>query len=209
VAGQGFIFNREKPKQECCRAMSPTRSSRPVGTRQIHVIDGLFDDAFIGLLAGWLDTLTFGRTDFDAPGLEEFRHFKREIPADLLESHPLYRQLQRAVSAEADRYYAAYAPRLTRAYVNLVVFGDHHSAHYDTERGVTAIYYANREWSDDWHGETMFYADNEPVSAIAPRPGRLALLPADMTHRVGNLSRLCNAARYTLAFKFETAEIVA
>ncbi len=189
--------------------MSVTRSSRPVACRKVHVIDGLFDPGFVGMLATWLETQTFGRTDYDAPGLEAFLHFKREIPLDHLDDHPLYRQLSRSVVAETQAHYGGYAPRLTRAYINLVVYGDHHSAHYDTERGVTAIYYANREWSDDWHGETLFYADKEPVAAIAPRPGRIALLPADMTHRVGNLSRVCNAARYTLAFKFETAEEVA
>jgi len=186
--------------------MPLTRSIRPVGERRIQVIDGLFDAGFVSLLATWIETLTFGRTDYDAPGLEQYRHFKREIPLDALDSHPLYRQLAHTVIAETETHYNAYAPQLTRAYVNLVVYGDHHSAHYDTERGVTAIYYANPEWLDEWHGETLFYTHNEPVTAVAPRPGRLALLPADMTHRVGNLSRLCNAARYTVAFKFETAE---
>lgn len=189
--------------------MSTSRSTRPVGARAIQVIDGLFDPGFIQMFAAWIERLPFLRDDFDVPGKEQFRHFQHDIALELFDTQPLYRKLGNAVLAAVDTNYGIYAPRLSRAYINLVVYGDQHTAHYDGERGVTAIYYANREWADEWHGETLFFADGEAVAAVTPRPGRLALLPADMTHRVGDLSRLCNAARYTVAFKFETAETVA
>lgn len=189
--------------------MSPSRSIRPVGAREVQVIDGLFDPGFVHLFAAWIEKLPYLRDDFDVPGKEQYRHFQHDIALALLDSQPLYRRLSDAVTAEVDQRFGAFAPRLTRAYINLVVYGDQHTAHYDAARGVTAIYYANREWADEWHGETLFHADGEAVAAVAPRPGRLCLLPADITHRVGDLSRLCNGARYTVAFKFDTAETVA
>lgn len=189
--------------------MSPSRSIRPVGARHIQVIDGLFDAGFIQMFAAWIEKLPYVRDDFDVAGKEHYRHFQHDVTLELLETHPLYRKLGDAVLSEVNAHYGTYRPRLTRAYINLVVFGDQHTAHFDSERGVTAIYYANRAWDDEWHGETLFHAGDEAVAAVAPRPGRLSLLPADMTHRVGDLSRLCNGARYTMAFKFETAEKVA
>lgn len=56
----------------------------------------------------------------------------------------------------------------------------------------------------EWHGETLFYARDEAVSAVTPLPGRLALFPTDIFHRSGMPSRLCLATRLTVAFKFTT-----
>ena len=186
--------------------MEPQRTIRPVGDRSIQVIDGAFDPGFVGLLDQWLHKLAFVREDYDNDGSTAFLHFVHDIGLDKLDGQPLYRQLHSVVGREIDSAYRELSPALYRAQINLGPYGDHYTAHIDNAQGVTAIYFANAEWREEWQGETMFYADGEAVTAVAPRPGRIALLPGDMVHRVGAPSRLFAGARYTVAFKFNTTE---
>jgi hypothetical protein len=186
--------------------MEPQRTIRPVGKRSIHVIDGSFDPGFVAMLDRWLHKLAFVREDYDTGEATAFLHFVHDISVDKLDAQPLYRQLHAVVRREIDIAYGGQSPALYRAQINLGPYGDHYTAHIDNTQGVTAIYFANAEWREEWQGETLFYAEGEPVTAVAPRPGRLALLPGDMVHRVGAPSRLFAGARYTVAFKFSTSE---
>jgi Rps23 Pro-64 3,4-dihydroxylase Tpa1-like proline 4-hydroxylase len=186
--------------------MEPQRTIRPVGERSIQVIDDAFDPAFVTLLDRWLHKLAFVREDYDNDSATAFLHFVHDIVLDKLDSQPLYRQLHSIVQREIQSAYGALSPALYRAQVNLGPYGDHYTAHIDNPQGVTAIYFANGEWRDEWQGETLFYAEGEAVTAVVPRPGRIALLPGDMVHRVGAPSRLFAGARYTIAFKFNTTE---
>ena len=186
--------------------MEPQRRTRPVSDRRIEVIDGAFDASFVALLDKWLHKLAFVRGDYDNEGATAFLHFVHDISLDALETQPIYRQLHSVVRREIESAYGALSPTLYRVQINLGPYGDHYTAHIDNRQGVTAIYFANAEWRDEWQGETLFYADSEAVTAVAPRPGRIALLPGDMVHRVGAPSRLFAGARYTVAFKFNTAE---
>ena len=53
-------------------------------------------------------------------------------------------------------------------------------------------------------GETIFYDHaGEPHTAVAPRPGRVLVFPADVVHRGGVPSRKCFSARLSVAFKFQ------
>gem|GEM_PF-5563775 len=186
--------------------MQPAHTTRPVGNRQIHLIDGAFDEGFVAMCNTWLDRIPYHRADYDAEGVRDYLHFKIEIPQTELAANPVTRMLETIVRREVADIYGHLFPELQRVHVNLAPYGDHFTAHIDSAQGVTAIYFANREWRDEWQGETLFYAEGEPVAAVAPRPGRLALLPADMVHRVGAPSRLFAGARLTVAFKFTTRE---
>ena len=92
-----------------------------------------------------------------------------------------------------------------RAYVNSSVYGDSYYAHRDCEPGqrhVTALYYANLEWSLDWGGETIYYSDDEEAElVILPRPGRLVVARGAVLHRGCVPTRSCHEERYTLAYK--------
>lgn len=186
--------------------MQPARTTRPVGDRQVHLIDGAFDEAFVMTCNAWLDRAAYHRADYDHETARDYLHFKLEIQQNELAANPVTRMLETVVRREVEAVYGDLEPELQRVHVNLAPYGDHFTAHIDSAQGVTAIYFANREWRDEWHGETLFYAEGEPVAAVAPRPGRLALLPADMVHRVGAPSRLFAGARLTVAFKFTTRE---
>ena len=93
--------------------------------------------------------------------------------------------------------------RLARVHSNLHLYGDLQFPHLDLKGGVTAVYFANPEWEEKWQGETIFYDDRrEPLYALAPRPGRLAVFQADILHRAGVPSRECFRPRISVAFKF-------
>ena len=107
----------------------------------------------------------------------------------------------------------AYLPHVTHpdgeiALFNDSVFGEIVTPHCDIPVGVTALYFVNSEWRDEWDGETLFYAHGEAVSAVAMRPGRVVIFPGNMLHRAGVASRRCTVARRTLAYKFHTETIV-
>ena len=79
----------------------------------------------------------------------------------------------------AREFYADRQLELRRVYVNFNRYGDMQYAHQDAEEGVTALYYANAEWHENWGGETIFYDDGrEPVYVVAPKPGRQTSRPS-------------------------------
>ena len=99
--------------------MPIVRTTRPVGARSVHVIDGALEDSFVATFAAWAERLNYGRSDYDVAGMEEYLHFKHEIGLDQLTSNPLCRVLGTQVVAEVERAYGSFAPQLTRAYVDL------------------------------------------------------------------------------------------
>jgi SM-20-related protein len=95
------------------------------------------------------------------------------------------------------------AVKLAEIYANNHGYGDHQHVHNDNDTGVTVLYYANAEWNDDWHGETVLYdRDREAHFVVAPRPGRLLMFPAWINHRGGTPSRTCFQRRVAVVFKF-------
>ena len=76
-------------------------------------------------------------------------------------------------------------------------------AHIDPPGGITALYYANPEWKEQWLGETIFYDEQrQPVHAVGVKPGRLALFHSDILHPAGVPSRECFEPRLSVVFTF-------
>ena len=74
---------------------------------------------------------------------------------------------------------------LTRLYCNKLIAGDNPTSHYDSkhETDTTVLVYANTQWDHNEGGETLFYnEDKEVVQAIVPKPGRVAIFPANILH---------------------------
>ena len=96
---------------------------------------------------------------------------------------------------------------LIRVHCNNHLFEDLQNAHTDLVPGITSLYFANYEWNDDWHGETLLYGSSgEPIYAVAPKPGRLLMFAGDIVHRGGVPSRACFEPRLSVAFKFKASE---
>jgi SM-20-related protein len=170
-----------------------------VGTHRVVVVDGLFTDEAIAGVYRFLKTLPYSLRDYDSEDTADMRHWLSELPNGLAAGTPVLRECIKETEAQS----APSLLRPVRVHANLVTYGDTMFPHQDSDRGVTAIYYANPSWAEAWQGETVFYDGSEPVHTVAPRPGRLAIFDGAIFHRSGVPSRLCREPRITVAFKFD------
>ena len=175
-------------------------------TRRVHidglqllVVDGLFAGEDVRSLYTFLRDLPYRLEDITSDETEYAKHWKAEFPRSLAEATPVLRDcVQTARTLMADDRYS-----LDRCYTNMILYGDFQGPHVDPPRGITALYYANPEWKENWLGETIFYdADRQPVHAVGVKPGRLAIFHSDILHRAGVPSRECFEPRLSVAFTF-------
>lgn len=100
---------------------------------------------------------------------------------------------------------------LTRLYCNKILAGDSPTSHYDGKYGVdtTVLVYVNSEWDHNEGGETLFYnEDKEVVQAVVPKPGRVAIFPANILHSARPPLPYVTKPRYTVAYKYEYGLLV-
>ena len=92
---------------------------------------------------------------------------------------------------------------LVRAYASGHTFGlegvTHHVAKPSDDE-LIALLYVNHEWRDAWAGETVFYDPARECMSIRPRPGRLLLFDASISHASRAPSRDCPTLCATLCF---------
>jgi hypothetical protein len=186
-------------------ASAATWAERRAGQRSIWVSDDLFDAPLVKIVHRLVAALPHYRADYDTEASSDVLHLKHEWRLDELGENPAIRAIRDPIVAAIEQRYGQYQPELKRVHANDQAFGDILTAHTDLQPGVTAIYYVNEVWEQAWDGETLFYACGEAVTAVAPRPGRVILFPADIVHRSGAPSRVCRTTRRTIAFKFKTA----
>lgn len=164
---------------------------------QLTVLDGLFADADIRSLYALLRDVPYQLNDITSEETAYATHWKAEFPLPLAERTPVLREcIQTARALMAGEAYV-----LHRCYTNMILYGDFQGPHTDPRDGITALYYANPEWKENWLGETIFYgADRQPAYAVGVKPGRLAIFHSDILHRAGVPSRECYEPRLTVAF---------
>jgi hypothetical protein len=184
-----------------------TWKERRAGERSIWVSDDMFDANLITIVYRVVAGLPHYRTDYDTKA-GGFLHLKHEWEPAKLDDNPLLRAIRDPIVEAVEHFYGEYEPVLKRVHANDQTFGDILVGHVDVHPGVTAIYYVNDSWEQGWDGETMFYDGDEAVTAVAPKPGRVAVFPADLVHRSGVPSRTCQITRRTIAFKFSTSRDV-
>lgn len=100
---------------------------------------------------------------------------------------------------------------LTRLYCNKILAGDSPTSHYDGKYDVdtTVLVYVNSEWDHNEGGETLFYnEDKEVVQAVVPKPGRVAIFPANILHSARPPLPYVTKPRYTVAYKYEYGLLV-
>jgi SM-20-related protein len=179
---------------------------RELDGQRLHVVDGLFDAGVVRLIFETLARQSFSLSDVDTEATRDIRHWKCEFPLDYFEANPALKMWHLRIVAKARELCAPARLELKRVHCNSHLYGDLQNAHTDISPGVTALYFANTTWQDDWQGETIFYdRAGEPFHAIAPKPGRLLVFAGEIVHRGGVPSRKCFEARLSVAFKFEAA----
>lgn len=181
----------------------PTIEERGFGDVRVYVIGGLFAPGMIAILHESFRRLPFKCDEYDTEETRHLPHWKFEFDLAAFDTNPLLRNLRTVICAQVSDLYPARKLTLQRIHCNSHAYGDQQNAHHDLANGVTALYFANSVWQDDWWGETLFYdVRKEPVLAVAPKPGRLILFAGEIGHRGGVPSRLCFEQRLSVAFKF-------
>ena len=180
--------------------------TRDLDGRTLFIIDNLFDTAMVRLLHESFSRLPFSLADFDTKETRHVRHWKCDFSPESLEQNPILSPWYRRVRCKAAELSGVAEIPVRRVYCNSVLYGDHQHMHIDSDDGMTALYFANAEWHENWQGETIFYdRHGEAQHAIAPRPGRLVVFAADCLHRAGVPARTCLEPRLTVAFKLGAA----
>ena len=175
-----------------------------LGGGSILVIDGLFDQPLIRMVHHFMSRLQFGLADYDTDETSHVLHWVHEFDVDQPSAVPPVRALIDRVVAITQELHPAKRLTLRRVHCNVHLFGDMQHIHTDIAPGVTALYYANPRWEQDWMGETLFYDESgDAIYAVLPRPGRLVVFDGHLLHRGGVPSRDCHEPRLSVAFKFQ------
>jgi hypothetical protein len=91
----------------------------------------------------------------------------------------------------------------TKAIVNLSTPADVNFVHSHPEK-IGILYYANLEWREGWHGETLFYDESlKKVDFATPYiPGRIIVFDANIPHTIRPQSYLASHYRFTFSMFF-------
>jgi SM-20-related protein len=92
---------------------------------------------------------------------------------------------------------------LSKAIVNLSTPSNVYFLHAHPEKRVI-LYYANMDWSPNWHGETLFYdeACRDIECAVSYIPGRIAVFDGSVPHTIRPQSFAASQLRFTLSLLF-------
>ena len=174
-----------------------------ISGRELFVCDNMVDAAMVLKIAALVRTMHYLRKEKSRPGVPGLAAVA-DIPTERIGADPFLLALRQTVQ----RLFPDERFSDQRAYVNCSVYGDSYYLHRDCEpheRHVTALYYANAEWQQDWGGETLYFTDDGDAElAITPRPGRLVVARGAMLHRGTVPTRICHEERYTLAYKLNS-----
>jgi SM-20-related protein len=186
------------------RVENEQKQTRSIGERDIHIVDGMFGADVVAMIHETCRRLNFAYNE-QASDTGALSYLNHNFATEILTDNPLFSHWKNTVIQTVEGLYPGASLTLDRIHCNAQSYGDFQEAHTDLCPGVTAIYFANKDWPADWHGETIFYSDDgEPHSLVAPRPGRLVVFPGDMVHRGGTPSRKCFEPRFAIAFKFSS-----
>lgn len=190
------------------RLLSTDRTSWPgkhlrrtieIEGKQVLVFDALFPPTTMRLLYEFLRGSSFSWRTTDGPASAHSIRWSVRIDTAAASAMPFFGDVTRIVTELGQD---AGPLRLGRIYANFNLYGEIHYPHKDGANVVTALYYANVEWDDEWQGETVFYEGGEPAYVVPPRPGRLVVFDGRIKHRGSPPSRESFEPRLTIAFKY-------
>ena len=177
-----------------------------ISGREIFVCDDIIEPMMVNQVGALVRSLHYVRKEKSRPGTPGVAAVS-DIPPEKVAIDPFLRGLRQLV----ERLFPGEQLSDQRAYVNCSVYGDSYYAHRDCgaqEQHITALYYANLEWSLDWGGETIYYNDSEDAElVILPRPGRVVVARGAVLHRGCVPTRTCHEERYTLAYKLNSVRM--
>lgn len=195
-------------KSRSTNIFNPDRrtSSRQIGTRHLHVHDGVFPAELYADFLKVAENLPFRRQErASRANPVEVCHWSTNFDIELFQSEEFYQYIY----AQLEKDFPGKSFLLTRCYINLSTFGDWLPIHRDCSENshdVTALVYLCREWKIDWGGETVFVDQSDDIAAsVAMKPGRLVTFSGQIPHAGRPPSRDSYHSRMTLALKFSRA----
>ena len=133
-------------------------------------------------------------------------HFNKTI-IDSEKAFEIERNCYRYIFEKVNKIYNAnYWPH--NFYFNLSQHGNECGIHSDRitkANNKTLIIYLTDFWSADWHGETMFYKENEKdiFTASIPFPNDAVIFDSNISHCVSPISKFCTTDRIVLVAQME------
>jgi len=179
-----------------------------VDGRLIFVVDGAVSERDLGELLQNLSRAAFRRTNFAGKGNAEFKHHICEHNVMDVSKTGVFNSVMKL----AQVCFPSHCPlACERIYTNSRFFGDVSFVHRDSDNAssVTALVYPNPEWGPELGGETLFYDERGTiVENCEPSPGRIVIFNGSIWHKGSPPGRLLHGARFTTAFKFDSARRV-
>ena len=148
-------------------AAEPVVTIRELDGENVHVVDGLFHPDVVRVVFEILKRLAFTLSDYDSDETAYLRHWKAEFEGGYHKSNPVLAMWHDAIVKKAQEAFPRRRLAIGRIHCNNHLYGDLQHTHTDIVPGVTALYFANPEWQEDWQGETVFYnRAGEPFHAV-------------------------------------------
>ena len=175
------------------------------GGEQVRVIDGLFSESEVSRLYSLLLLAKYRflhvKEDSKSHWISsaDYKLMQAEFGVSNFRSTPAYTSLVSLITKHENLH-------LERVYSYLTRYGDADYLHRDffnQDAGISLVYFANPSWENDWGGETLFFdADDDPISAISVKPGRVLIFNGKIPHRAGVPTRACPQVRISLNLRF-------
>lgn len=127
-------------------------------------------------------------------------HYIGNLALDKIEGASFFKKIQDVVTKES----GFSAIKCLRIIYREMVYGDHFEYHTDStkEGHLTVLIYLNEDWHENNRGETLFSDSQGLGISVQPRPGRLILFDARLSHTSSAPARTFFQARKILVFNF-------
>lgn len=180
---------------------------------QIIIIDGLFPDWFVDYVHDQVFNTyswTYGHTsnyhenpkyDIGAdPNWTEVPAFKQQIypPRSPNAQDTCWGMIYNAIVS-----LIPFELELGEALVNGQQYIHNTVPHKDCEcdNGISIIYYPNREWKEEWGGETVVELEKDIWTPIMPKPGRVSIFKGNIPHHGLPPKEVYKGLRGTVVYK--------
>ncbi len=169
--------------------------------KTIQVFDNLFDLGTRLTAYEYMRNSLYriGWKDSETEENVKYQYLHSGYSQEDLNNLPLYHKIMESPAAKLVE-----GLTLKKSVVNLSVPSDVNFIHAHPEKKVI-LYYANIDWRDGWHGETLFYNEErtEVEYANPYTPGRLIVFDGNFPHTIRPQSHIASNYRFTFALTFD------
>jgi len=155
----------------------------------------------------YIENIPWGKVVMDIPNEENYvSHFCHTLIYKDKGTKPKEKILNKILNKIQKIYNHKYLPH--NLYFNYYKFGDEIRTHKDKNtngKNKTFILYCTKQWSNDWHGNTIFYSKDalDIVGGIVPYPNTAVCFDSDIFHTSDPISKYCLENKVILVYQLE------